>query len=146
MVRPASPGASSSSQPKVVKSSNNNGKVVSVCNKSYTSLGWFLGQANPSPSLCAKARRECYKNALELENGDFRTLVVHGYAADPPKAPKPLLPDRERLPGQWCDTPITTERGCSVKVRKVGDCLQKANRQVLWLVADLSSVFAEHKK
>ena len=72
----------------------NTGKVVSVCNKTYTSLSWFLGQDNPSPSLCTRARTQCFHNALELEGGDLRTLIAHGFAAQPPTKPKPLLPDR----------------------------------------------------
>jgi hypothetical protein len=118
------------------------GKVVSVCDKAYTGLSWFLGQPNPSPSLCTRARTQCYHNALELSGGDLRTLLVHGFAAQPPKKPKPLLPDRARLSSEWLATPIKTEHA-TLNLRKTGQELTKANRQVLWLVTDLEKAFAK---
>ena len=120
------------------------GKLVDVCGKKYTSLSWFLGRQNPSPSYCTKARQECYRGALELQGGDLRTLVAGGYARAPPAKPKPLLPDRARLSSQWIDTPITTEHDI-LKVRKTGATLQKSNRQVLWLVTDLQKCFRQQQ-
>ena len=141
--RAASPSPAATTA-KVAKVSNS-GNMVLVCGKSYTSLAWFLGQPNPSPSICSKARAQCQGNALELNGGDFRTLVAHGYAKE--RLPgKELLPGRERLPGQWCDTAIKTDKGSVVRVRKAGEQLEKANRQVLWLLSDLERVFGDKKK
>ena len=44
-----------------------------------------------------------------------------------------------QLSATWVETPIKTDRD-TVKVRKTGERIEKANRQVLWLVADLENV------
>ena len=120
-------------------------KFVDVCGKQYTSLSWFLGQQNPSPSYCNRARRDCYQSALELDGGDLRTLASHGYAASLPSKPKPLLPSRTRLSSQWIETPIQTEHDIA-KVRRTGATLEKSNRQVLWLVTDLETCFSRQQR
>jgi hypothetical protein len=120
-------------------------KVVSVCDKTYTGLSWFLGQPNPSPSLCTRARTQCYHNALELSGSDLRTLLVHSFVAPPPKKPKPLLLGRARLSSEWLATPIKTEHA-ALKLRKTGQELTKANRQVLWLVTDLEKTSAKKQR
>ena len=142
--RAASPTAKAAPAAKVARV-RNSGNIVSVCGKSYTSLAWFLGQANPSPSTCSKARVHCRQKALELRGGDFRTLVAHGYAKE--RLPgRELLPGRERLPGDWADTRIKTDKGATVQLRKAGEQLEKANRQVLWLASDLERVFGDNKQ
>ena len=47
-----------------------------------------------------------------------------------------------QLSATWVETPIKTDRD-TVKVRKTGERIEKANRQVLWLVADLEKCFSK---
>jgi hypothetical protein len=121
------------------KASSNIGKQASICGKRYSSLSWFTGQANPNPSLCARMRRDCYMNAVEMSGGQVRSLEPHGFACLPPAVPKELVPDRQRLSSSWVPTAITNEKAV-VKVRKTGEALEKCNSQVLWLITDLEKV------
>ena len=116
--------------------SGNAGKQACICGKRYSSISWFVGQANPSPSLCSRIRRDCYKNAVEMDGGQTRTLEMHGFAALPPAAPRELVPDRQRLSCAWVPTAITTDKAV-VKVRKTGEAVEKCNSQVMWLISDL---------
>ena len=47
-----------------------------------------------------------------------------------------------QLSATWVETPIKTDRD-TVKVRKTGERIEKTNRQVLWLVADLEKCFSK---
>ena len=116
------------------------GCLVSVCGKNYSTLSWYVGQSNPSPGVCKRVREECSANALELDGGDARTLWLQGFCGRPPK--KALMPDRERLPSDFKETACTALRGGKpMKLRKAGGELEKQNRQILWLEADLVSMF-----
>ena len=130
---------------KVGPTSSNHGKVVSVCGKQYCGLSWFLGQANPAPKVCARVRQECAAGALEMQGGDLRTLVGYGFAGRPSEELRPLMPNRTNLPATFQPTAITTDR-CAVKLRKAGDNVTCANRQILWLAADLEKLLGTKKK
>ena len=121
------------------KASSNTGKQASTCGKRYCSLSWFTGQANPNPSLCARMRRDCYMNAVEMSGGQVRSLEPHGLACLPPAVPKELVPDRRRLSSSCVPIAITIEKAV-VKVRKTRKALEKCNSQVLWLITDLERV------
>ncbi len=47
-----------------------------------------------------------------------------------------------QLSATWVETLIKTDRDI-VKVRKTGERIEKATRQVLWLVADLEKCFSK---
>ena len=65
---------------------------VKVCGHEYTSLAWFLGRGNPFPRDCHRAAATCGRNALELQNGDAKTLLARGFARGRPAQGKELLP------------------------------------------------------
>ena len=144
--------SSSASEPaakvaRVGEGSQMSGKVVHVCGKAYTSLSWFLGNPNPGPSLCEKARASCKTHALELDGGDARTLALQGFCAQPPLKPKDLLPDRQRLPSEWSDTACKSIRANkAVKLRKAQQSLDARLSKVLWLVSDLELAFKNKHK
>ena len=93
---------------------------------------------NPSLSICDRVRRECCQSALELDNGSAKTLALGGFAAIPPKVPKPLMPDRTNLPSRWTDTAcIAIRSGIAVRLQRPGEHLTKKNSQILWLISDL---------
>ena len=120
--------------------------IVRVMNKEYTGLSWFLAQRNPSPANVRKAKEACWHNSLELQGGDLRTLALNGYVVRPPQRGKELLPGRERLGSQWTSTPIMTDRGIRLQVRRPYFELQKQVRQILWLRSDLEKVLASAKR
>ena len=67
------------------KASSNTGKQASICGKRYSSLSWFTGQANPNPSLCARMRRDCYMNAVEMSGGQVSRSSLMGLPACHPQ-------------------------------------------------------------
>lgn len=130
--------------PKLSVKPGSAGHVVSACSRQYTALSWFLGKPNPSPSICARVREQCGARALELDNGDARTLALQGFSASPPKHPKDLLPNRTRLPSSWVETACSAVRkGTAVKVRKAAAPLTRKGNQILWLHEDLQRALAK---
>lgn len=73
-----------------------------VCGKTYTTVSWFFGVQNPSPSRADKTREHCLRRALELQRGDAKTLKGQDFAHA--ERPKDLLPGRTNLPTNWTDT------------------------------------------
>ena len=71
-------------------------RQVMVCGRLYTTLGWFLGKANPSPRTVRSVIASCKANAVQLRNGDAKTLVAHGMARLAPDSD--LSPDRCNFP------------------------------------------------
>jgi predicted GIY-YIG superfamily endonuclease len=113
---------------------------VQVCGREYTSLAWFLGRGNPFPRDCHRAAATCGRNALELLNGDAKTLLARGFARGRPAQGKELLPGRRNLPGAWVDTACLAVRGGgAVQLRRPGSV--RGSRGVLWRVSDLQEAF-----
>ena len=105
-----------------------------MCDHEYTSLQWFLG-CKPAPRQVALVVAKCKANALELRNGDTKTLESSGFARTPPEL-KELLVGRHYLPSAWCDTGCKAVKdGSAVQLRRPGDVSQ--SRGVLWRVSDL---------
>ena len=145
-------GPSESSEPRskiqrTLQVSPRSGTTVDVCGHNYSSLSWFTGCSNPSPSIVRRVREQCSESAVELENGDARTLVLHGFAAATPKKPPPLFGDRKTLPSEFTSTVCKAVRprsGAFLKARRAkADSTRKAN-QILWRVSDLAKVV--HKR
>lgn len=88
---------------KTVKTSDHTGKTVLICGQKYTTVSWYLGKANPAPKTCKKIQQECAERAVEIRNGDVRSLVQAGYAG---LRPKELLPGRRKLSSGWIQTAV----------------------------------------
>ena len=132
-----------SKAPRVVAPIARKGVLVSVCDKPYSTLSWFLGKSNPSPSICAKVRRHCLRSALELDNGDARTLALQGFAKAPPARAPQLLPGRSYLPSEWCPTACKSVRdGGPVRIRKAEEPSYLKGNQLLWSLPDLEKCCA----
>jgi len=80
-----------------------------------------------------------------MQGGDLRTLVGYGFTGRPSEELRPLMPNRTNLPATFQPTAITTDR-CVVKLRKAGDNVTLANRQILWLASDLEKLLGTRKK
>ena len=108
---------------------------------SYSTLSWFTRSSNPSPSLVRKVRNECADSAVELENGDARTLALQGFSATPPTKPPPLFGSRKTLPTEFTSTnckAVRPRNGIFLKARRAkADSTRKAN-QILWRVSELA--------
>jgi hypothetical protein len=120
------------------------GCVVSVCGKEYSSLSWYLAKAKPTERECARARANCGASALALRHGDVRTLAVQGFTAQPPRAAKPLMAGRVRMPSEWTDTDCkAVSSGLVIQLSRAGEELRgtRAN-QLLWRMSELQREFA----
>jgi hypothetical protein len=119
--------------------------VVSVCDKFYTSLTWYM-LTDPHRSVCARARKNCSETALVLEGGHTRS--VKPYAATADQAPRPLC--RVKVQGAW-RARQTLASGVTVDTEIVGTRVKRGGEdvaggavrlsQVLFLVEDLDSEF-----
>jgi predicted GIY-YIG superfamily endonuclease len=115
---------------------------VKVCGHEYTSLAWFLGRCNPFPRDCHRAAATCGRHALELQNGDAKTLLAQGFARGRPAQGRELLPGRRNMPGAWVDTACLAVRGGgAVQLRRPGSV--RGSRGVLWRVSDLQEAFGD---
>jgi len=119
---------------------------VLICGIEFTSLQWFLGR-RPAPRQVEKAIHACGAHAVELQNGDMKTLQAGGFV----NASKDLLPrcascrDVPQLPrcASCRDVPQRfTDTACKavrmderVQVRRRGKVT--ASRGVLWRISDL---------
>ena len=84
-----------------------NGLAVNVCGKRYTALSWYMNKSSPAPKFVQRLRDALRGDALELQNGDCRTLALGGFAAL--GLGKPLLltdsgDARQRLTNYWLET------------------------------------------
>ena len=106
-----------------------------ICGREYTTIAWYLGKtASEKERKGVVARLE--GRAVELRQGDHKTLVTAGFAKT--QRPKELLPGRTNLSAAWLDTvcktarpphqPLQVRRGCS-------------SRNALWPVEDLVAHF-----
>ena len=115
---------------------------VKVCGHEYTSLAWFLGRGNPFPRDCHRAAATCGRNALELQNGDAKTLLARGFARGRPAQGKELLLGRRSMPGAWVDTAcLAVQGGGAVQPQWPGSV--RGSRGVLWRVSDLQAAFGD---
>ena len=107
------------------------GRRVLICGIEYTSLQWFLGR-KPAPRKVQLAIRACGAHAVELQNGDTKTLQAGGFV----NATKDLLPNCRDVPQRFTDTACKAvhvdER---VQVRRRGKVT--GSRGVLWRTSDL---------
>ena len=95
-----------------------------------------MNDPNPSKRSCAIATEKCFKDAVEMRNGNMSTLSPS--AAALPEGPKTdILGDRSRFASEWFETGIVPDKGKKLELRKTGAGVQKKVNQVLWLVADL---------
>ena len=113
------------------------GREVLAINETYTSLSWYLCNANPTPKQVAIAKDKCSEHALELQGGHTRSLDTSGFVALPPSKPKSLTDNRTRLGTQFVATALK-----AIKIRRAVDG-EVACRlsQVLFRVLDLQSAF-----
>ena len=118
------------------------GKVVLVDGHAYTALSWHFGK-DPTPKTRSLAKNHCSEGALEMSNGNFVSIINHGFAQRPPDAPPPLLPKGVVLcPVRWTNSKLTHDKG-TLKLRLAGvDGLRCDLRQVLFLKADLDKLSA----
>ena len=72
--RKAAPLSSGKPFARRAKTSARGGQVLLVGGKHYTSFSWFLNSPNPSKKMCAVAKEQCYKNAVEMRNGNVNTM------------------------------------------------------------------------
>ena len=92
---------------------------VLICQHEYTTMTWYFGKRVGDKSR-SNVYNKCHSNALELRNGDAKTLVDYGWAKT--QRPKELLPGRTNLPADWLDTavkaarpphkPLQVQKGC----------------------------------
>jgi hypothetical protein len=140
--RPAPIAAVAQPPRKAAKRSSHSGVRVSVCKRDYTSLSWFLNDANPSKKACAAAKKHCADGAIELEGGHVRALAGSAYAKAPPARPKPLCcvsggGERTRMG----DDPVETEVSGLILQRVQDGRLTRRLSQVLFPVDALGDVF-----
>ena len=112
---------------------------VKVCGQDYSTIAWYLKNANPGPRACERVKESCAEKAVELKGGDSKSLAASGFAKSPPGRAKELLPGRERLPSIWTATAcksIKTDE--ALQLRKI--VCATGCRNVLWSVSDLESV------
>jgi hypothetical protein len=142
--RAASPASSGQPVAKAARvASTKSGCVVSVCGKEYTSLSWLLAKVKPTERECARARASCGASALALLRGDVRTLAAQGFTAQPPRAAKPLMAGRVRVPSEWTDTDCkAVSSGAVLQLCRAGEELRgtRAN-QLLWRLSELQREF-----
>ena len=111
-------------------------QVDLVGGKHYAPLSWFLNDPNPPKKMCAIAKEKCYKNAVEMRNGQMSTLS--SYAGALPAGPtRDILGERSRLASKWFETGVVAAKGEKLELRKTGEPVERTLRQVLWLVTDL---------
>ena len=123
------------------------GLAVRVCGVRYTAVSWYLNTTKPHDKLCTKVRTECRDAALEICNGDARTLALGGFAAHTLAGAKPLLLNREGkerqlLPAEYTATECTcVANGDAVEVRVPGRTYgKKRMNQLLFRVDALQRV------
>lgn len=121
---------------KAAKTSEHAGKTVLVCGQKYTATSWYTGDANPPPKLCQRMRSECSDRAVELKNGDLRSLVQAKYARV--DSPKELLPGRQNLSRDWLTTSLQCDKQ-ALQLRLAGANL-KSSRQVLFLLSKVEQL------
>ena len=108
---------------------------VRVAGCDYASLAWHKGR-KPGPKLYRRAFLACGAHALELRNGDTKTLVRQRFACSPPTRPPDLLPRRARIALDWVDTACAAVRGgAKLQVRKVGK--DQEGKVILYRIVDL---------
>ena len=101
----------------------------------YASLAWYKGR-KPGPKLYRRAFLACGKQALELRNGDTKTLVRQRFACCPPTEPPDLLPRRARIASGWVDTACVAVRGgAKLQVRRAGK--DQEGKVILYRIVDL---------
>ena len=81
-----------------------------MCGQAYTTLSWYLNEPHPGRKFREIVREKCMDKAVELKDGDHKTLVSQGFARQPPALGRDLLPDRRNLPSAWVDTECTSAR------------------------------------
>lgn len=84
--------------------------------ETYTSLSWYLCNANPTPKQVAKAKDHSAEHVLELQGGHTCSLDRSGFVALPPAKPKSLTADRNRLGSQFVDAALE-----GIKIRRALD-------------------------
>ena len=99
--RPVLPEAPPAKRPRVTQ---NPCLRVRVCGHAYTTLSWYLNERHPGKKFREIVQEKCMDKAVELKDGDHKTLVSKGFARPPPALGRDLLPDRTNLPSKWVDT------------------------------------------
>ena len=151
----AAENASGAPSPKIMKtvvSLPRNGLAVNVCGKRCTALSWYLNKASPAPKFVQRLRQACRDDALELQNGDCRTLALGGFAAQ--GLGKPLLLNesgapRQRLTDDWFESECCSVRnGKALQIRRASSGRTFATRrlnQILWSVDALNSYMGHNR-
>ena len=83
-------------------------------------------------------------SALALRRGDVRALATQGFTAQPPRAAKPLMAGRVRVPSEWTDTDCkAVSSGAVIQLCRAGEELSgtRAN-QLLRRMSELQREFA----
>ena len=122
---------------------------VRVCGVAYTTLAWYLGDANPNRHQRQKVADKCMDKALEMNGGDSKTLQSQAFARSPPGFGKEMLPGRVNLPHDWVESACGSKRWSDakgksgaekVKLRRAATGGRESCRNVLWRVEDLAEV------
>ena len=117
---------------------------IMILGVEYTMVTWYL-QKKPNHSQCSKVLRLCSKHAVELENGDYKTLTKRELAkVAPSDMPDLWLPHRKQLPSSFKDTNCAIVRGDRfVRARRPGHVSNC--RGVLFRCDDLRHAFPSKK-
>ena len=115
----------------------------------YTTLAWYLGDANPNRHQRQKVADKCMDKALEMNGGDSKTLQSQAFARSPPGFGKEMLPGRVNLPHDWVESACGSKRWSDakgksgaekVKLRRAATGGRESCRNVLRRVGDLAEV------
>lgn len=123
-----------------------NGLAVNVCGKRCTALSWYMNKSSPAPKFVKRLRDALRDDALELQNGDCRTLALGGFAASGLGRPL-LLTDngdaRQRMTDDWLETECyAVNNGSRLRLRKASSGRTFPHRrlnQIIWSVDALNA-------